>query len=161
LGIEGSATQAGCLLALAATPWIATRSRFGVSRLAGGAPRRRALTVERGVVDWMRQAVLMQPLAETRDTPTLVNDITDPHRMPALSAAVLCMVVGISDGDTIKVRCGEAAEEKVRLLQIDAPEKKQAFGTKAKEALSPTWCTASRFSWSAHRRIATGARSGA
>lgn len=56
--------------------------------------------------------------------------------MSALSAAVLCLVVGISDGDTIKVRCGEAAEERVRLLQIDAPEKKQAFGTKAKEALS-------------------------
>ena len=56
--------------------------------------------------------------------------------MPSLSAAVLCLVVGITDGDTVKVRCGEAAEEKVRLLQIDAPEKKQAFGSKAKEALS-------------------------
>lgn len=49
---------------------------------------------------------------------------------------MLCLVVGISDGDTVKVRCGEAEEEKVRLVQIDAPEKKQAFGTKAKEALS-------------------------
>lgn len=56
--------------------------------------------------------------------------------MPALSAAVLCLVVAITDGDTIKVRCGEAPEEKVRLLQIDAPEKSQAFGTRAKEALS-------------------------
>ena len=56
--------------------------------------------------------------------------------MPTLSAAVLCLVVGISDGDTVKVRCGEAPEEKVRLLQIDAPEKKQAFGSKAKETLS-------------------------
>ena len=56
--------------------------------------------------------------------------------MPTLSAAVMCLVVGISDGDTVKLRCGDAPEEKVRLLQIDAPEKKQAFGTKAKEALS-------------------------
>lgn len=56
--------------------------------------------------------------------------------MASLGAAVLCLVVGISDGDTVKVRCGEADEEKVRLVQIDAPEKKQAFGTKAKEALS-------------------------
>lgn len=56
--------------------------------------------------------------------------------MPVLTTAVLCLVVGISDGDTIKVRCGEGAEEKVRLLQIDAPEKKQAFGSKAKDALS-------------------------
>lgn len=56
--------------------------------------------------------------------------------MPSLSAAVLCLVVGISDGDTIKVRCGAEDEEKVRLLQIDAPEKKQAFGTQAKQMLS-------------------------
>lgn len=56
--------------------------------------------------------------------------------MPALSAAVLCLVVGISDGDTLKVRCGSADVEKVRLLQIDAPEKRQPFGSKAKEALS-------------------------
>ena len=56
--------------------------------------------------------------------------------MASLSVAVLCLVVGVSDGDTIKVRCGDTPEEKVRLLQIDAPEKKQAFGTKAKEVLS-------------------------
>lgn len=56
--------------------------------------------------------------------------------MPTFSAAVLCLVVGITDGDTVKLRCGDAAEEKVRLLQIDAPEKKQAFGTQAKKALS-------------------------
>lgn len=56
--------------------------------------------------------------------------------MPSVAAAVLCLVVGVTDGDTIKVRCGNADEEKVRLLQIDAPEKKQPFGTKAKEALS-------------------------
>lgn len=49
---------------------------------------------------------------------------------------MLCLVVGVSDGDTIKVRCGETEEEKVRLVQIDAPEKKQAFGSKAKDALS-------------------------
>lgn len=56
--------------------------------------------------------------------------------MPSLSAAVLCLVVGITDGDTIKVRCGTDDEEKVRLVQIDAPEKKQAFGTQAKQMLS-------------------------
>ena len=56
--------------------------------------------------------------------------------MPTLSAAVLCLVVGISDGDTVKLRCGEADEERVRLLQIDAPERKQPFGSKAKDMLS-------------------------
>lgn len=56
--------------------------------------------------------------------------------MPALAAAALCLVVGITDGDTIKVRCGEGEQEKVRLTQIDTPERKQAFGTQAKQALS-------------------------
>src|SRR5437867_1132760 len=41
-------------------------------------------------------------------------------------------VVGISDGDTISVlREGKAV--KVRLYGIDAPEKAQAFGTKAQQ----------------------------
>lgn len=42
-------------------------------------------------------------------------------------------VVGISDGDTIKVIDHKNAQIKVRLYGIDAPEKKQAFGTKAKQ----------------------------
>ncbi len=44
-------------------------------------------------------------------------------------------VVGVTDGDTIKVLCGQT-EMRVRLAQIDAPERGQAFGAKAKEALS-------------------------
>lgn len=54
--------------------------------------------------------------------------------MPTLAA--LCLVVAIIDGDTIKVRCNEGPQEKVRLTQIDAPERKQAFGNTAKQALS-------------------------
>lgn len=44
-------------------------------------------------------------------------------------------VVGVTDGDTIKVLCGRT-EVKVRLAQIDTPERGQAFGSRAKEALS-------------------------
>jgi endonuclease YncB( thermonuclease family) len=46
------------------------------------------------------------------------------------------MVVGVSDGDTIKVLDENKVQHKIRLYGIDAPEKKQAFGTKSKEALS-------------------------
>jgi len=48
-------------------------------------------------------------------------------------------VVGISDGDTITVLrndVGGVARMKVRLAGIDAPESKQAHGSKAKLALS-------------------------
>jgi len=47
-------------------------------------------------------------------------------------------VVGISDGDTVTVLDASKTQFKIRLQGIDAPEKKQAFGNKSKEALS-TW----------------------
>src|SRR5689334_4093959 len=50
-----------------------------------------------------------------------------------------CLVVGVSDGDTITARCGDpgAFEQiRVRVAGIDAPEKGQAFGQRAKEAMS-------------------------
>ena len=44
-------------------------------------------------------------------------------------------VVSVADGDTITV-LRDRTQVKVRLLEIDAPEKAQAFGTKSKESLS-------------------------
>jgi len=45
-------------------------------------------------------------------------------------------VVGISDGDTIKVLDVTNTQHKIRLAGIDAPEKKQAFGQRSKVSLS-------------------------
>ena len=53
--------------------------------------------------------------------------------------ALLCLVVAITDGDTLKVRCGEPGtyqEVKVRLAEIDAPESRQPFGQRSKQHLS-------------------------
>lgn len=50
---------------------------------------------------------------------------------------LLCFVVGISDGDTLTARCDGVQEQvKVRLAEIDAPEKKQPWGDRSKQALS-------------------------
>ena len=55
----------------------------------------------------------------------------------AIQAATLTgTVVGISDGDTIKVLDSNKKEHKIRLMGIDAPEKSQAFGTASKQSLS-------------------------
>ena len=55
----------------------------------------------------------------------------------AIQAATLVgKVVGISDGDTIKVLDSNKTEHKIRLMGIDAPEKSQAFGSASKQALS-------------------------
>lgn len=54
-----------------------------------------------------------------------------------LATALLCLVVGISDGDTLTARCGQPGayeQVKIRLAGIDAPESKQPFGTHCRTA---------------------------
>lgn len=56
-----------------------------------------------------------------------------------LPAALLCLVVAISDGDTLTARCGTPGAHdriKVRIAAIDAPERRQAFGQKARQNLA-------------------------
>ena len=45
-------------------------------------------------------------------------------------------VVRVTDGDTIVILDSTNTQHKIRLTGIDAPERKQAFGTKSKEHLS-------------------------
>lgn len=53
---------------------------------------------------------------------------------PAFSWPARC--VGVSDGDTITVRAAGQPKARIRLYGIDAPEKGQDFGGRAKEHLS-------------------------
>lgn len=45
------------------------------------------------------------------------------------------MVIKVTDGDTVNVLTSDNQTHKIRLAGIDAPEKKQAFGNKSKQAL--------------------------
>jgi hypothetical protein len=47
-------------------------------------------------------------------------------------------VVRVTDGDTIVILDPADTQHKIRLTGIDAPERKQAFGTKSKEYLQQT-----------------------
>lgn len=52
---------------------------------------------------------------------------------------LFCLVVGVTDGDTLKARCGEPGsyeEVRIRLVAIDAPEKRQDFGNRSRQHLS-------------------------
>jgi len=46
--------------------------------------------------------------------------------------------VGVSDGDTLVVMTEQQEQIRVRLFGVDAPEKKQAFGERAKQFVSDT-----------------------
>ncbi|MCI0660099.1 MAG: thermonuclease family protein [Acidobacteria bacterium] len=50
--------------------------------------------------------------------------------------AITGRVVGVSDGDTITVLDAGNRQHKIRLDGIDAPESRQAFGTRSKQSLS-------------------------
>ena len=56
---------------------------------------------------------------------------TAAHAAPPFSGRV----VGVADGDTITV-LADTTPVKVRLAEIDAPEKKQDFGERAKQSLA-------------------------
>src|SRR5260221_6233168 len=52
---------------------------------------------------------------------------------------LVCLVVGITDGDTLKARCEQEGQRQpvtVRLAEIDAPEKAQPFGLRSKQHLA-------------------------
>lgn len=55
---------------------------------------------------------------------------------PATSDTLHGRVVGVSDGDTVTVLDSTNTQVKIRLLGIDAPEKKQSFSSKSRESLS-------------------------
>ena len=54
----------------------------------------------------------------------------------AHSEVLVGHVVGVSDGDTITVLDDNKQRYVIRLMGIDAPEKAQAYGRRAKESLS-------------------------
>jgi endonuclease YncB( thermonuclease family) len=56
--------------------------------------------------------------------------------LPALAQTITGRVVGVSDGDTLTLLEPGNKQTKVRLAQIDAPEKSQDFGQVSKQALS-------------------------
>ena len=48
------------------------------------------------------------------------------------SLELIGKVVKVSDGDTITILTSDKTQHKIRLNDIDAPEKKQAFGNQQK-----------------------------
>jgi endonuclease YncB( thermonuclease family) len=54
----------------------------------------------------------------------------------AIAAEITGRVVGIADGDTLTVLEDSLRQTKIRLAEIDTPESRQPYGSRAKQALS-------------------------
>lgn len=58
------------------------------------------------------------------------------HLAAAQAEPFIGTVVAVADGDTLTVLTNEKQEVKIRLAEIDAPERHQAYGARAKQSLS-------------------------
>ena len=56
--------------------------------------------------------------------------------LPGLAETLIGRVVGVHNGDTITMLDANRQQHKIRLAGIDAPESKQAFGTRSRQNLS-------------------------
>lgn len=55
---------------------------------------------------------------------------------PAFASEIKGRVVGVSDGDTLTLLTAQKESIRIRLVEIDAPEKDQPFGQESKKSLS-------------------------
>lgn len=55
---------------------------------------------------------------------------------PVFADTITGNVVGIIDGDTLTILDAKKRRYRIRLAEIDAPERKQAFGARSRQSLS-------------------------
>lgn len=81
-------------------------------------------------------------LAWFNDSPSETTRATAPKAEAATAPSavqdrfLVGRVVGVSDGDTVTVLDAQKKQHRIRLVGIDAPESKQAFGQKSKDLLA-------------------------
>lgn len=87
---------------------------------------------------WAWRGLLGNPVFLMCKLVGCISEIAHPrHHMQMISAVLVCLVVGISDGDSMTVRCSATAPQRqVRIHAIDAPERYQSFSDAARSSLA-------------------------
>lgn len=83
-------------------------------------------------------------LAWFNDSPSETATVAAPHAAAASTPSastthekfLVGRVVAVADGDTVTVLDAQKQQHRIRLVGIDAPESKQAFGQKSKDQLA-------------------------
>lgn len=91
--------------------------------------------------DWAvrRRASGVTYATDIRWMPVSTRAGTVDWRMTFVAAVLTCLVIGVADGDTLLARCETSVGSqniKVRLAEIDAPEKGHPFSTRSKQHLA-------------------------
>jgi endonuclease YncB( thermonuclease family) len=84
-------------------------------------------------------SLFSRPVAErswSRTSSVWIGLILALGSLVASAETITGRVVGVTDGDTITILNARGQQFKIRLSGIDAPEKGQSFGNRAKESLS-------------------------
>ena len=83
---------------------------------------------------WARSVVLKPRLALQASALALLLCLA--CAVPALAEELRGRVVGITDGDTLTLLEGGNRQIRIRLAEIDTPERRQPYGDRARQALS-------------------------
>lgn len=93
---------------------------------------RRALSTLLGRTSWQQKAIALCLLALVACSAYWVK----PDTNAAPGSVLHGKVIAVADGDTVTVLDAGRQTHKIRLAFIDAPEKNQAYGQRAKQSLS-------------------------
>ena len=91
---------------------------------------------ERGLIAVLMLALALVSLTACERVATVVSQVVVDQGAEASEVAFRGRVVGVTDGDTITVLDEQNQQHRVRLAEIDAPERGQPWGDRSKQALS-------------------------
>lgn len=109
----------------------------GIASIRGGSVQITTITlkrIERAAIGWLLLAFASVLFTGCEQVASVVSQARAGQEAPTVSFSG--RVVGITDGDTITVLDEQNQQHTIRLAEIDAPERGQPWGDRARQGLS-------------------------